>query len=416
MFAGNTNARDYAKRPWQRRDSNNPPDLDELFNELSGKFGKWFKPKDSSTNQSSGRGSDDGGDNRGGNGGFVKEINLPSKFLVLAGLVLVLVIWVTAGFYVINEKERAVVLRLGKYHAVLQPGLQWQPYFIDKVTKINVTQLRDFATQGLMLTEDENIVDVDLVVQYRIDNPEYFLLKVVDPAGSVALAVDSAIRHVVGSSTMDKVITVGRAEVAQEVMQRAQAYQDNYQTGIKIVQVNVREARAPAEVKPAFDDVISAREDQERYINQATTYANGVVPEARGKAQRMREEANGYKEQVVAQAEGEAERFSKLLASYRIAPEVTRQRLYIETMQKVLSNSSKVLVDTSDGNSIMYLPLDQIIKNSKDVSAETNNSSANQTNNQTSNQTYGSADANIPMIAAKVADYLRNNAGRSTRR
>lgn len=395
LFAGNQNNQ---QDPWQKRpDGNHPPDLDELFRDLSGKLNRLFTSRKN--------GSRDGGDGGGNQGRVFHQNNLPVRFISIAGILILLVLWFIAGFYIVNEKERAIVLRLGKYHATLQPGLQWQPYFIDKVTKINITQLRDFSTQGLMLTEDENIVDVALVVQYRIDNPQYFLLNVLDPAGSVALAVDSAIRHVVGSSSMDRVITVGRAAVALEVLERAQSYQDKYQTGVRIVQVNVSEARAPSEVKPAFDDVISAREDEERFINQATTYANGVVPEARGKAQRMLEEANGYKEQVIARAEGEAERFTKLLVSYRSAPEVTRQRLYIEAMQQVLANSSKVLLDVSgDAGNIMYLPLDQIIKGNRNTGA-TDDADTN------AYETYSADD--IPSIAEKVAEYLRNGTANS---
>ena len=213
-----------------------------------------------------------------------------------------------------------------------------------------------------MLTEDENIVEVPLTVQYRISNLQDFVLNVDQPEVSLQHATDSALRHVVGSTAMDQVLTEGRELMASEVKERLQRFLDNYRTGISVTQVNVQSAAAPREVQEAFDDVIRAREDEQRAKNQAEAYANGVVPEARGQAQRIIEDANGYRDEVIARAQGEAERFSKLLTEYRKAPEVTRERLYLEAMQEVFSNTSKVLVTGDKGqNNLLYLPLDKMV-------------------------------------------------------
>ena len=213
-----------------------------------------------------------------------------------------------------------------------------------------------------MLTEDENIIEVPLTVQYRISNLQDFVLNVDQPEVSLQHATDSALRHVVGSTAMDQVLTEGRELMASEVKERLQRFLDNYRTGISVTQVNVQSAAAPREVQEAFDDVIRAREDEQRAKNQAEAYANGVVPEARGQAQRIIEDANGYRDEVIARAQGEAERFSKLLTEYRKAPEVTRERLYLEAMQEVFSNTSKVLVTGDKGqNNLLYLPLDKMV-------------------------------------------------------
>lgn len=228
----------------------------------------------------------------------------------------------------------------------------------------NVTRERAYSKQGQMLTEDENIVEVPLTVQYKITNLKDFVLNVDQPEVSLQHATDSALRHVVGSTAMDQVLTEGREQMAGEIKDRLQRFLDTYQTGITVTQVNVQSAAAPREVQEAFDDVIRAREDEQRSRNQAETYANGVVPEARGQAQRIIEDANGYRDEVVSRAKGEADRFSKLLTEYRKAPEVTRERLYLETMQDVYSNTSKVLVSGDKGNNLLYLPLDKMVQGS----------------------------------------------------
>lgn len=274
-----------------------------------------------------------------------------------------LVIWGFMGFYIVDEQERAVVLRFGKYIGELTPGLRWQPYFIDRVIVINVTRLRNFSARGTMLTQDENIVDVTVEVQYVIQNVNDFVLRVRDPELSLRQATDSALRHVVGSTIMDQVITEGRAQVAADVTERIQSYLDSYGTGIRVSRVNIQNADPPAEVKPAFEDVISAREDEVRFRNQARAYANAIVPQARGEARRIEEEGRGYRDAKISRAQGDAERFRLLHEEYRKAPEVTRSRLYLEAMEEVLANSNKILIDISEGNNnLLYLPLDKILE------------------------------------------------------
>jgi len=271
-----------------------------------------------------------------------------------------LLVWGLMGFYQVDQQERGVVLRFGKYLETVQPGLQWNPPLIDEVTTVNTTKVRAASLREIMLTQDENIVEVKLSVQYVIDDPANFVLKVRDPERSLQHASQSALRHVVGGTSMDMVLTGGRAQIAIDVQSRLQDYINLYETGILIRQVTVDESKPPTQVQAAFDDVIKAREDEERVKNEAEAYANGIVPEARGGAQRQIEEASAYREEVIANAEGEAERFNKLLAEYRKAPEVTRERLYLDAVQEVYTNTSKVMVDVEGGNNIMYLPLDKL--------------------------------------------------------
>ena len=342
---GNPNGSSSSRGNSNKPSNDRPPDLDELVD-------KWREGIGGILNKGSKRGGRSGGGRTGG--------GRANNWISLAILGLLVVFWAGNGFYVINEQERGVVLRLGKYNTTLQPGLRWQPYLIDTVEIVNTTRVRSLDTRALMLTEDENIVDVALQVQYVVQSAKDFYLNVRNPENSLREATDSALRHVVGGTGMDQIITEGRAEVATSVKTRLQLYLDNYATGILISQVNIQSADPPTEVKPAFEDVISAREDEVRFTNQATAYANRVIPEARGKAQRITEEAQGYRARVIARADGEADRFSKLLAEYSQAPEVTKKRLYLEAMEQVLQNSSKVIVDVDGGNNIMYLPLDRI--------------------------------------------------------
>lgn len=281
---------------------------------------------------------------------------------IVVGILLSL--WILIGFYQLDEKEQAVVLRLGIYKEVVGAGFHWNPPIIDKVFRENVTEVRTHATKGQMLTADENIVEVNLSVQYNIADLKKYKLSIREPEIAMQEATDSALRHVVGSSKIDDVLTTGREKIAVDVKERLSNYLDAYQTGIRVSSVNVEDTRAPEEVKASFDDVSKAREDEDRFKNEAQTYANQIVPESRGKAQRILEEARAYREQVVARAEGEAMRFRKLLAEYKKAPAVTRERLYIETMQQVMQNSTKVMVDVKKGNNMMYLPLDKIAQGS----------------------------------------------------
>lgn len=327
------------KDPWGGNSGGDgPPDLDEALQKLRARMDKIF------------------GGSGGGKGGSGNNNLLAIVLVVLvAG-------WGLFGFYQVDEKEQAVVLRLGKYLNTVGPGLNWRPLLLDRVFKERVTEERQYSSRGQMLTQDENIVELPLTVQYNINNVKDFVLNVKNPELSLRHATDSALRHVVGSSSLDEVVSTGRGKIAEEVKLRLQQYLDSYGAGILVRKINIQEAKPPSEVKAAYDDVIKAREDQERLINEAQSYSNGIIPEARGKAQRMLEEALAYKEQVVAEAQGETNRFLALLTEYQKAPEVTRQRLYLDAVQDVMSNSSKVLVDVEGGNNMLYLPLDKIIE------------------------------------------------------
>ena len=338
---GNNRPRD----PWGSNDQG-PPDLDEALKKLNQQLKSLF---------GGGKGGSGSGNNSAGGGGG----QLPKALIavVIAGAIAV---WGVMGFYQIDQQERAVVLRFGEYAGTLQPGLQWNPPIIDEVITVNTTKVRAASFREVMLTQDENIVEVSMSVQYVIDNPENFVLNVRDPEISLQHASQSALRHVVGDTTMDSALTEGRVAIAGEVADRLQQYLNDYGTGILVSKINIDESKPPAQVQGAFDDVIKAREDEERVKDEAESYANGIVPESRGRAQRMLEEANAYREQVVASAEGEAERFTQLLTEYRKSPEVTRERLYLDAMQAVLSNTNKVLVDVEGGNNMMYIPLDKL--------------------------------------------------------
>lgn len=327
------------KDPWGGRGDQGPPDLDEAFKKLQQQLAGIF-----------------GGGRGGGGGGFKMNMNL-------AGIVIaVLVIGYAAlGVYQLDQQERGVVFRFGKVlDDVVMPGLHWNPPIIDEVAIVNVTRLNSNSHKALMLTEDENIVDVSVTVQWLVQDPVDYLVKVRQPQISLDHATESALRHVVGSSGMDQVITAGRAAVAAEVQERLQTYLDSYGTGILISKVNVDESAPPNQVRDAFNDVQKAKEDEQRTINDANAYAESVIPEARGEAQKAIEQANAYRDQVIARAEGEADRFKKLLFEYQLAEKVTRDRLYIDAMESVLMQSSKILVDVQGGNNLMYLPLDRI--------------------------------------------------------
>ncbi len=332
-----------SKDPWGNN-NDGPPDLDEAFKRFQERLGGIF-----------------GGGSAGGSGASGGSMGAGGFGVFLTA---VLIIWAASGLYQVDQQEQAVVLRLGKYHITNGAGLHWNPRFIDSVHKENVTRVRSIRHSAHMLTEDENIVDVSLSVQYTINDLQKFLLAIRDPEVSLQHATESALRHVVGSSLMDQVLTAGREEIAIRVQGRLQEYLDLYQTGLDVAKVNIEDTQPPEQVKAAFDDVIEAREDEVRSRNEADAYANQIVPEARGLAQRQLEEANAYKERVVANAEGEAERFEKLLTEYRKAPQVTRERLYFETVQEVMENSSKVMIDVDGGNNLLYLPLDKIVQQS----------------------------------------------------
>ena len=327
--------------PWGNRGDQGPPDLDEAIKKLQGQLSGIFG------------GKKDGSGPTGSNpfSGKVLGILLP----VLAAFYLYM------GVYQIDAQERGVVFFFGEVQEeLLTEGINFKAPIFYTVEVVNVTRVRSKDHQALMLTEDENIVDVSLTVQWVVDNAVDFSVNVNDPERSLDNATESALRHVVGSSTMDQVITDGREAIAIEVQDRLQKYLRIYGTGIFINKVNIDRSAPPAQVQDAFNDVQKAVEDKQKFINQSNAYAQSIVPEARGKAQRQIQEATAYRDQVIAKAEGEAERFEKLLAEYKLAKTVTRDRLYIDALESVFSKSSKVMVDVEGGNNMMYLPLDRL--------------------------------------------------------
>ncbi len=323
--------------PWSRGGAQGPPDLDEAFRKFQTKLAAMFG---------------------GGGGGGAGKWNFNLKTVLIGVLVLVVVygLW---GVYQLDEQERGVVFRFGKVQEQVKlQGLQWNPPIIDRVEKVNVTRVDSLDHQASMLTEDENIVDISLTVQYRVGEPVDYVVKVEQPLKSLEHATESALRHVVGSSTMDSVITEGRAALGVEVEERIQRYLDSYETGIEVVTVNIDRSAPPPQTQDAFDDVQKAKEDEVRLVNQANAYAESVIPNARGDAEKAVQEAEAYRDQVIAQARGEAERFEQLLVEYQLAPQVTRDRLYINAVESVLSQSSKTMVDVGSDN-IMVLNLDK---------------------------------------------------------
>ena len=360
---GGGNQGDKDKDPWGKRDDQGPPDLDEAFRKLQNNLSEMF----------GGKGGGRGGSSSGG--------PVFSKSIFGLAIAAVVAIWGFSGIYTLDQQESGVVLRFGEVQdEVLLPGLHWNPPFVDKVLSTNVTRIRSKTHDSEMLTEDENIVIVKMSVQYVVSDVSKYLLSVRDPDQSLYQATESALRHEVGSSLMNQVLTEGRAELGDRVKQRIQTYMDRYGTGIEVAQVNIDETAPPDAVRAAFDDVIKAREDETRFRNEASAYSNQVIPEARGEAQRLIEESLGYKERVIAQARGEAERFNKLYAEYKLAPVVTRERLYLDTIESVMSSSTKVMVDVEGGNNMLYLPLDKIMEQRSSQSSNTN-SSGNITSN-----------------------------------
>lgn len=349
------------KDPWgQRGGKQGPPDLDEIVRKIQSRLGGLF----------------------GGGGGGVSSgggTSMPSKTGILLVVVVALVLWAFKSVYTVEQGYAGVELRFGKYSETTSAGLQWHWWPIEEVIRVNVQKVNTvevgYRTAGrnrqsstvpreaLMLTADENIVDLNLAVQYDVKDPRDLLFQVADDPQIVVLgSTESALREVVGTSNMDFVLTDGRAEVVQQTRVLLQTILDRYQTGINVIAVEMQDAQPPREVKPAFDDAVKAREDQVRLENEAEAYANDIIPRARGRAARAIQEAEAYKASVIARAVGEASRFSQVLTEYRKAPSITRRRLYLDTMVEVLSRSSKLLIDQSGGNNVIYLPLDQLLR------------------------------------------------------
>jgi membrane protease subunit HflK len=362
--------------PWGSGKKASPSDLDAVLKRFSDRLNQAFGG---------------GGGNDGGLG----------RAPLVMGLLAIAVLWFALGWYQVDAQQQAVVLRFGKFSELTGEGLHWRPRLIDKVTKVAVTTERRYETEprNEMLTEDENIVELPLTVQYNVSDAKAYVLNVRDPELSLREATDSAVRHEVGNTKFDAVISTGRGELSIAVAKRLQTYLDQYGTGIRVVKVNIREAKPPAAVRAAYDNVVKAREYREQVINEAQSYANGVVPEARGRAQRTLAEASAYKEKAAIEATGEAQRFERLYAEYQKAPAVTRQRLYMETLEEVMAGTPKVIVDMKTGGNMIYLPIDKLV--------QTDGAGATTGDRALSNQ-------QLNDIANRAADVLRRQVATAT--
>ena len=343
---------------WGNKNSGGPPDLEELLRNFNNKIAGLFGGKGGSGNKGGGTGT-------------------PRGFGVSIGLVVLIValLWLASGFYIVDASSRGVVLRFGKYADTTQPGPRWHmPYPIESVEVVSVSQVKTIEIgyrenvknkmlkESLMLTADENIIDIQFAVQYFLKEPKDYLFNNRKPDENVRQAAETAIREIVGKNKMDFVLYEGREQVAAATTKLIQDILDRYETGILVSKVTMQNAQPPEQVQAAFDDAVKAGQDRERQKNEGQAYANDVVPRAKGAAARLKEESEGYRQRVIANAEGDASRFKQVLVEYEKAPTVTRERMYIDMMQQVLTNSSKVMVDQKAGNSLLYLPLDKLIQ------------------------------------------------------
>lgn len=357
------NGRD--RRP-QGQGQGNPPDLDELWGDLNRKLAGLFRGKNGGNGQPPG----------GGNGGFQPDMkNAGAGIGVIAGVAVL--IWLGTGFFIVQEGQQAVITQFGKYQSTVGAGFNWRlPYPVQRHELVTVTQIRSadvgrdnvIKSTGLresaMLTRDENIVEIKFAVQYRLSDARAWLFESKNPADAVVQAAETSVREVVGKMSMDAAMQDERDQIAPRVRDLMQTILDRYKVGVEVVGINLQQSgvRPPEQVQASFDDVLKAAQERERAKNEAQAYANDVVPRAVGVASRMQEEAAGYKERIVAQAQGDGQRFSSLLAEYQKAPQVTRDRLYLESMQQIYGNVTKVLVDSSKGSNLLYLPLDKIMQ------------------------------------------------------
>jgi len=332
------------KDPWKNKGGKNqgPPDLDELLNDLGKKVTGIFGGKTTKGGSGSGK--------------SFSSIGL-SILLVVAS-----VVYGFSGFYTIKEAEQGIVLRFGEYSGTVEPGINWKWTFVDRIIPVDMQSTRAMPSSGFMLTKDENVVRVEMEIQYRVVDARNFTFSVTNADDSLNQSLDSALRYVIGHADMDDILTSGREDIRQSVWEELDKIIAPYNLGLIIVDVNFKDARPPNEVKDAFDDAISAQEDEVRFLREAEAYARGIEPRARGRAKRMEQEALAYKSRIVLDAQGEVARFEKILPEYQAAPKVTRERLYIATMEKVYGNTSKVMIDVEGGNNMMYLPLDKIIQ------------------------------------------------------
>jgi membrane protease subunit HflK len=336
------------KDPWgDRNKEQGPPDLDEIIKKLQNKFSGLF-----------GGGGGGGTSSRGRSGG-----GIGISFIA----VVLLVIWGLSGIYIVDQGKQGVVLQFGAFKSITDPGPHWYPRFIQSVEIVDVEQVRSVnlgrvPDEALMLTQDENIIDIKFTIQYKVKDPRDFLFNVRDPDATLRQVTESSVREIVGKSKLDFVITEGRQDVALRAEKLIQDILDGYKAGLLVVKLNMQDAQPPQQVQAAFDDAIKAREDEQRQINEAEAYANDIIPRARGASARRIQEAEAYREEIVQKAQGESERFLKVLAEYSKAPEVTRERLYLEAMESVMANSNKVMIDVKEGNSLMYLPIDKMMQ------------------------------------------------------
>lgn len=361
---------DKNKDPWSGRDTENtPPDLDEAMRTLQNKLGGLF-----------GGGGDN---NHGGNNNSAPSLKGLGLLAIGAAA-----LWSVSGFYIVDEGNRGVEMRFGEYIATTQPGLNWHfPSPIEKVEIINISQQRflevgyrsggsrqrgmgSVPKEALMLTKDENIVDIRLAVQYQVSDAKKYLFNINNQTATLKQVTESAERGVIGANTMDFVLTEGRSQVVADIETEIQSVLDSYESGIQITSVNLQDAQPPEQVQSAFEDAIKAREDKQRLINEAEAYANDIVPKARGAAARLTQEAEGYKSRITSAAEGDVSRFTQILKEYKKAPKVTRKRIYLDTMEEVMSGTDTVLVDVKGSNNMMYLPLDKLVDNSSNRGAQ----------------------------------------------
>ncbi len=333
---------DKDKDPWGQNSGNQgPPDLDDVFRNLTKKFGGIFG------------GGSSGGSNNKGSGGTSLLFRIGIPLAIIAALAV-------SAFYIIEEGTRGVVLRFGEIERVSMPGPHFRIPFVESVETVDVSGVRDAIHETSMLTQDENIVEVKFTAQYRVKDAQEYLFKIRDPDITLKQALEAAVREIVGKSAIDEVLKERRAEIAAESKVLIQQILDDYEAGLEVTSVNLQDAQPPDQVQGAFDDAVEAREDQKRFVDEARAYANTIVPQARGEAARILEDSLGYKEEVIANAVGEADRFVQLLRAYEKAPKITRERLYLQAVESVYSNSSKVMVDLKGGNNILYLPLDRM--------------------------------------------------------
>lgn len=343
---------------WGKRGNEGPPDLDELWRRLNQRLNAWF------------------GGKGGGSGGLPQG---PSARQFGGGfgllVMLVLVVWLASGFYIVDASQRGVVLRFGKFVESTMPGPRWHmPWPVESVEVVNVTGVRTVEigyrnnvkskvqNESLMITDDENIIDIQFAVQYILKDPQDYLFNNRDADKTVMQSAESAIREVVGKNKMDFLLSGGKEKIVETVQVLLQNILDRYKTGISITRVTMQDAQAPEEVQAAFADAVKAGQDRERQINEGQSYFNDVVPKAKGTSARLLQEGEGYRQSVIANAEGEASRFNQIVTEYSKAPVVTRQRLYLDAMQQVLSNSSKIVVDQKNGSNLLYLPLDKLMQ------------------------------------------------------